>query len=706
MRQMLGCGKQSDKRSPALHRSALAIGLMMAMSLPSMAHEVVMPPASRAQELAQAQHERAVGHRVQALAICQDLLAYWPDDAEARHLEVQLLAELGASQRAFELAQNLQIPLSDKEMARLQADLGAHRLRWTRAQPADPAKPFAEADQALGHIQGVVERYRTSQPRISKDASFDALIAQDKGQHYIAALDGYAALQKSKDTLPPYADSAMADALLQRRQPEQAIGLFEAGIKHVPPPYEADETDPRIGLMYAYLEAGRYRDAIALIDRTAASEPVWHKMSGSTELALNPHKAEADLNTALVREYIWLYRDAAQRLGKQLAEAPADGILWRDWGNLQRARGWPRASEDALITSAGVDPSNLSTRLGLIDSWRELNDFSRVEPTLHAVELVQPNDTEVTQVRTEWDHQRGWQFDFEHDRGKGGSPNFGDRDRETTATLMSPLLDDHWRIYGVTRLAAATLDNGDDAGDSGGPIVQRERAGLGVRTYLRGFEGYAQVLTALNNSTRGTAVEAGFRWFPSDHWTFTGEWSNVGDDDTPLRASGQAIVANATDISAEWRASELTSAKFSLNHDRFSDGNHRNGWESEFVQRVYTVPFLTVDSGIQFGKTRNTLIDGPYYSPDGARWAMLTGRLESMLHQRYEREWRQRIDIAYGPYDERQFGTSWTGSIRYGQIFQPHSGMNYGWGLSWSSQPYDGKRDSRVMLDLTMHWGE
>jgi biofilm PGA synthesis protein PgaA len=549
-------------------------------------------------------------------------------------------------------------------------------------------------------------RYAVSQPAISKSASFDALIAQDKAQRYVDAVGGYRVLQKNNDPLPMYAKAAMADVLLQRRQPEEATGLFEDSIKHLPPPYEPDETDPRVGLMYAYLETGRYRDAIALIDHAAASEVTWHKMPGSTELASNPHKAEADLNAALVREYIWLYKDASARLSHQLAEAPADGILWRDWGNLQRARGWPRASENSLVTSAGIDPSDLATRLGLIDSWRELNDFARVESTLHAVEVLEPNDTQVNEVRTEWDHQRDWQFDFEHDRGKGGAPNFGDRDHETTATLMSPLLDDHWRVFGITRLASATLDNGDAAGDGGGPAVQRDRAGLGVHAYWRGFDAYVQVLTKLNDATRGTAVEAGFNWVPSDHWIFAGEWSNVGDDDTPLLASGQGIVAHATDVSAEWRASELTSAKLSLNHDIFSDGNHRNGWEAAFVQRVYTVPLLTVDSGIEFGKTRNTLIDGPYYSPDGARWAMLTGRLVNMLSQRYEREWRERIDIGFGPYDEHQFGTSWTGTVHYGQTFQPRGGMVYGWGLGWASQPYDGKRDSRVTLDLTMHWGE
>jgi biofilm PGA synthesis protein PgaA len=85
---------------------------------------------------------------------------------------------------------------------------------------------------------------------------------------------------------------------------------------------------------------------------------------------------------------------------------------------------------------------------------------------------------------------------------------------------------------------------------------------------------------------------------------------------------------------------------------------------------------------------------------------MFTGRLESLLNQRYERSWRQSIDIAAGSYDECRYGSAWMASARYAQTFEPRGGFALGWGLGWASQPYDGKRDSRVTLDLTLHWGE
>jgi biofilm PGA synthesis protein PgaA len=59
-----------------------------------------------------------------------------------------------------------------------------------------------------------------------------------------------------------------------------------------------------------------------------------------------------------------------------------------------------------------------------------------------------------------------------------------------------------------------------------------------------------------------------------------------------------------------------------------------------------------------------------------------------------------------GRYNERGYASDWMFSARYGQYFQPRLGLRFGWGLAWHNQPYDGRRESRVVLDLTMHWGE
>ena len=643
--------------------------------------------------MAEANARREAGHRVEALALCENLLQRWPQDADALRLRVRLLAELGASGRALALARTLPEPLPAPDMQRLIADDAAHQARWAQAMPADTRQPYAEADRAVA----AQDKLDATLAANDMSRTADRLIALDRASLTREAGSEYDASQKQGWTLPAYAASAAADALLQQRQPERAIPLYEQAIRNDTGPYPEAEADPRIGLAHAYLEAGRHGEAQAFIDRVAAAEPAWLPSPGSVRPRSNPHRTEADLVAARVRQDTWLYRDAWRRLDALRNEGPANAAIWDQLADLERTRGWPRQSEATLAAAAGIDPDDISIRLGAIDGWRDLNDFPRVEPALRELEAVAPREPQVQQTRRAWDRQRGWQFDLEHDRGRGGSANFGDADHETQATLQAPLFADHWRVYGIARLADAHLPEGS---------TRRERAGLGLRGYARGLEAYVQALPAIGADTRRTAVEAGLRWFPSDHWNYTLDWSNTGDQDVPLRAHAYGITAHALTASAQWRASERSALKLSANADRFSDGNRRYGWEAAWTQRVYTAPWLALDGGLAAGATRNSRSDAPYYSPSCARWAAVTGRLENLLYQHYERAWRQQLDLSAGTYRECRYGSGWMASAHYGQTWAPRGGLSFGWGIGWNSQPYDGKRDNRVMLDLTMHWGE
>jgi len=692
-------------RYPSIHPNKLgnrglrfAIGIALAYSA-SFAHAAnpATPQPTRGQLLTRAHSQRDGGHRMEALALCENLLQHWPGDRDALRLRIQLLSELGAAAQALQRARELNPPLAPEEMARLQSDLAAHQTRWSQAVSADQRRPYDEADRAVALEDDALQHYSGLSRETAARLDTDRIIAYARDSQGAKAVVAYRAALKRGATPPTYAESAVADALLQQRQPEAAIPLFEDNIRHHAEHYEQDETDPRIHLAYAYLEAGRYRDAVALIDRTAASEPVWLFPPASTQALSNVHKTEADATAAQIREEAWLYREAWQRLSDLRAQAPLDATLWRELASVERARGWPRRSEDTLVSAAAIDPNDSSTTLGAIADWRELNDFARVEPALRNVEAVVPRDPEVQVARQAWDRQRGWQWDIESNHGRGNSPNYGDADHETEATLQSPLLDDHWRAYGITRLAEASLQEGSE---------QRNRIGLGVRGYARGLEIYAQALTGVGNRTRGNTFETGVHWFPSDSWTFGLDWSNTGDVDVPLRASYHGVTAKALNASAEWRPSELALIKASANRDQFNDGNLRRGWQVQWQQRLHTAPWFILDGGLEAGDTRNSRTDVPYYSPACAHWVMATGQLENALYQRYERAWNQRIEIAAGSYDECRYGSGWAASISYGQTYTPHAGLKFGWSLGWSSQPYDGRRDSRVALDLTMHWGE
>jgi biofilm PGA synthesis protein PgaA len=678
------------------------LAISIALTLPAFALHAGTAQSSNDQRndhqrmLAQAQEFRAQGKRVDALARCQDILARWPGDAEAQRLTIALLGEMGGSSQAVSLAQSLEPPLDQAEQVRLQADLAAHETRWAHAEPADPKQPYAEADKAVADLDNVIADPAPGDADMIRRARIDRLVALDGAGRDREVVDAYRALTHEGVTLPPYAQRAVADALLEQRHPAEAAALYEASIARESVPADADDADPRIGLTHAYSDLGQYRKAQTLGDTLSEQEQPWIRMPGGASRVQNPRKEDADLNAALIREYAGLLENAWARLGALSAQAPGNAELRRELGLAELARGWPRRAQGTLTIALASDPNDVGARLGIIQTQRARYDYTAVESELRAIEAVAPRTQRVQQERAEWDRERGWQFDLSQANGKGNSPDFGDHDSETQATIASPLLDDHWRILGVTRLDWASLPEGH---------VERQRVGLGLRGYATDVEAYVQALPAVDRFVGKTAIESGFSWFASDHWTFSADGSTAGDD-IPLRAQFYRITGKTLDVAAQWRASELTSAKLTLTGANFSDGNQRRGWLAAFIQRLHTAPNLTIDGGVEVGGSKNSLIDRPYFNPARDRSVALTGRLENVLTQLYDRSLHQRIDVAVGEYEERGYGSDWMASARYGQTFDARAGLSFGWGIGWHNQPYDGKRESRVVLDLTMHWGD
>jgi biofilm PGA synthesis protein PgaA len=678
-----------DVRVP---RAKLCLALLLALHGP-MAWATA--PPERDALMAKVRQERDQGHRVDALAHCQAILDRWPDDREAQALNVSLLTELGATTRARELASTLQPPQSQADKARLEADHVARETRWAVGEPADLRTPYAEADRAV-----VDTRRLADDPLLPTDMrlreQFDLIVALDQAGLMDEAVQRYDALHKQGVTLPAYAERNAADALLARRRPAEAAQLYEDSIAKDPGPYDAADIDPRLGLMYAYEESGQTNKAFTTIDDLAAKEQPWVRVPGIRLPIQNPRKLDAESAAISLRSIVDMQADAYARIVPLSREAPANSEIRRQLGMVELARGWPRRAQDDLTIANTLNPRDVDSYLDEVDTQRALHDYEGIDENLAEAQVLGSRTDRVDRAIQSWDRERGWQFDISQENGKGSSPDYGDRDSATVATIESPLIDDHWRVVALGRYSTADLPEGD---------VRRSRVGFGVRGYARGLEAYVQALPATDSYVGKTALEAGFDWSLSDHWSVAADFSTAGED-TPLRAQFYGISAKTLDTAVTWRASELTQARLGLSRDNFSDGNKRTSWIAAFTQRVYTAPNLALDGGVELGGSMNTQTDRPYFNPRRDNSYALTGRLQNLLGQFYERQVTQRIDVAVGQYDEQGYATDWMASVRYGQIFQPRAGIRLGWGIGWHNQPYDGRREHRVVLDLTLHWGE
>jgi len=686
---------ESAAQAMRLRRATLAVFVTLALCATGET-AAQNSAADRDALLSQARSERAAGHRIEALAHCDEVLAHWPDDRNAQLLTIQILSELGGAARARELAARLSPPMDKTEQAQLQADYAAHEVRWAKGMPADATHPYADVDRAIIDTQRAAD-----DPAVPADlrarAQLDQLVAQDQGDRADRAVAAYAQLKQQGAVLPPYAQRAAADALMQQHRPGEAVALYEDSIRRDPGPYAPGDSDPRIDLAYAYLAAGRTHEALTTIDKAAAAQPRWLHPPGARAAKRNPRKVDTDSTAAQLHADVGELQSAYTRLAAMCAEAPGNAELRRQLAMTELARGWPHRAADTLKIAATLeDEHDASAALDDAEVARATYDYAGAQASLDQAQQQAGRSGRVQDALQAWDRQRGWQFDLVHDNGWGSSPDYGDRDQETQATLASPLIDDRWRVLVLARAASAALPEGH---------VARDRGGLGLQGFLPNLSFYLQALPSADRYVRRTDVEAGFNWAIGDHWSWSADASSAGAD-IPLRAQFYGITGNTFSTAVQWRASELSSARLALYRDHFTDGNLRKGWLADFVQRLHTGPNLSLDGGVEIGGSTNSEKDRPYFNPAWDRSYALTATLQNALYQYDARSWNERFDAAIGRYAERNYATGWMAGMRYGQTFQPRAGLRFGWGVSWRWQPYDGRHESRVVLDVSMHWGE
>ena len=524
--------------------------------------------------LALARQERAVGHRIEALAYTQDVLARWPDNLEARELNVRILSELGAAARAKELAANL--PDVAQKM-RLAADYYASEVRWARDEPANPHRPYDEADKAAADIEKLAND-PNAPADIRERARMDLLAVLDQADRAKEVLANYAPMKKRGKQLPAYAEEAVADAMMQEHDARKAIALYEDSIRRDPGPYDSSQIDPRIGLAYAYLEAGRTHEALKTINDLNKREPEWLHPRDVKSAKENQRKVDADTSAAAIEQGAGYLKDSYNHLAVLNAEAPGNADIRRELAMAELARGWPRRAMETLKVADTYEERDAAAALNQADAHRAMYDYAEAETDLAQAEQDGGRSGRVQDAQAAWQRESGWQFDLTHDNGWGNSPDYGDRDQETQASLTGPLIDNHWRIMALAQYDAASLPEGD---------VSRERAGLGLQAFFHGIELYAQALPAIDNFVRRTDFAVGFNWAINDQWTWSTDWSSASSD-VPLRAQYYGVTGDSLSTAVQWRASELTSARLAVYRDRFTDGNLREGWLADFVQRLHT----------------------------------------------------------------------------------------------------------------------
>jgi biofilm PGA synthesis protein PgaA len=264
----------------------------------------------------------------------------------------------------------------------------------------------------------------------------------------------------------------------------------------------------------------------------------------------------------------------------------------------------------------------------------------------------------------------------------------------------------NWRLFATERVAQEQLPLGE-----GRITLRRSAAGVEYRgeDLVASLEGtvsaYGQhgdtTLKSSPDDGRG-GVRAQAKWSLNDNWSIGGS-GELFALDTPLRALGNGITANAASAHVVYRESESRAFTLTGEGMDFSDGNFRTSLTGEYTQRLLTQPHFTVDGIVGLAESQNSEGNSrPYFNPRQDVLATVGLSINHVIYRRYQFIYDHHLTITPGLYCEKGFGSGGAASILYEHRIQINDVFEAGLGVTFSRQQYDGQYEdtAAVLLNL------
>lgn len=291
----------------------------------------------------------------EGLAVLNQTLTEFPDDAEARALRAALLVGTPGAGKPGEGVQELRA-LAEKNPNDL-------FLKFVLARALAEAQDFAEARSRLSEIVKLRPQFLEAH-LLMADIAFKQHDMLETIQQAEAALE--------VDPENPRARMLRGSALLRQGDLDQAGSILGSLSRQVP-----DSVDVRLELAYVSLNRRNYAEAEAAFSKILAAKPTeWRAIAGlvDTDLAQNrPEKAFARLEAELTRSHgspavRYLLASTALRSGKY------------------------NVAIDNLRELANQTPNSIDAQIQLADVYRLKGDVHNAITTLQKAAMLQPKD--------------------------------------------------------------------------------------------------------------------------------------------------------------------------------------------------------------------------------------------------------------------------------------------------------------------------
>lgn len=651
---------------------------------------------------------RAQGQPFQALTAYGEISALQPQRRDAQRDADFLLAEYGGATAAFEDAQAAERKqpgsLAPLTLALLEQQALAQQLRWAvkardqrlgAARVTDLDKVLAAQSAALARVDAALaqpappdaDTWRTLRMRLQSDRMM-ALLERGRPADTIALYDS---LRADGTALPPYALGTAARALAQERRSADAVPLFEKAVVDLPMPDSL-----HFGLVYAYLDTGRFDEAEALLQRIESATPVLMRLAPEAGRP-NDQFSEVSGLSALLQLYGDRPKIAQPRFNTLTQEAPLNAGYAYGAALTERLREHPEAAVARFEALSADHPDDLSVRTGHVEALLDADEFRAARIRAESLEADAPDAAEVREMARKRRSLVGPQLEIDAEGSRGGG-TLASREWRVDSRLSSGLIGDAWRVFYAQTLGRGYTSEG---------TAQWARGGLGA-SWQQGRWLAEGVLQHANSGRYRNSVAGRVDYRASDAWrlsaTYDGDSKELPWKARAVPFGAQAIGAREFGASAAYVVNE--SRRFDLQWRRldFSDGNLRDGLDFGWRERWVSTPRFQIETRLGVDASRSRLQDVRYFSPSRDASAQLSVRGQWLTWKSDDRQFFQVLELGGGSYQQAGFGSGPLWNVRYEHRWALGQKLTLRYGLTYGSHPYDGVREKQrgVFLNLSM----
>jgi len=630
---------------------------------------------------------------INTLTETQKLLVIDPGNYFALKMRYHALKNLGAVHLASRLTPDSLLSSAEKNEGK--RDQLAFELRWSRINP-----DMLEYDLRWAEIDVVIDKFHQlcqlakgegSEFSVARASCGDLVAALSERKRSREAIALYEKMLEKEWTIHAYVQFAAADAYQDQRQPETALGLFDASLKQEP-----DNFWGKIGRIYALLDSEHYQEAYVSADKLAADTPEWINVEYPNIREPNYAYIHAQLLSARIRAYTNLQSAAETKLQSLAFRAPANIQIRQALAATYSSRGWPRRAEDDLEWLYAAKPSNLWTKLGLFESRVAVGDYKAAEAMLDDMTALAPNEEALKRARRDWQIHNSRELVVNSRLGKssdqtGVSPN--SHESVIDAHFYDSPIKNDWRPFLHTQITRAGLPT---------LSVRKIVVGAGTEYQIRDLNVGGELLK-VGDSGLGYALKGGYHI--GDHWRFNARLDQKSLA-TPIKAYVDGVTSRNIQLGGGYRWHESRDVYASLNQMTLSDGNKRNATDIFWTERWFANPTYILSSVFEYYTSKNSsqspLIS--YFNPISDRYVGATFRNEWSQFHHYQSSLSHALSIGIANYAQQNFPKGHVRSINYELVYTHHNELNFRIGISRSEHPYDGVVDVANNFTLGMRW--